>query len=96
MLMGEYKLYGLHMGSNTIQATTTAEKRYLPRRVARFMNDDADSVNGDFMMTRGVSVSGRVVDSESGEPIEGTLEYYAAESNKTLSTWNDQFRSTHG
>ena len=81
---GSYRLDGLPLGENRLFVIPPAGSRHLAGRVDVKTALGAAPVVRDIKLTSGVLVRGRVIDKRTGDPVRGTLNYYAIRSNPHL------------
>lgn len=78
---GHYKVTGLPITKITFGLYPSAESGYLPDLFQVTLTPDQPNMTYNKKLTPGVIVKGRVTDKESGKPVYGHVQYYAAESN---------------
>jgi len=84
---GHYRLVGLSEGrERNVYAIPSDDQTYLQsRQVVKVKGDDAGgSGRLDFALTRGVRVTGRVIDKATGAPVYARIEYFVYVDNPHL------------
>ncbi|REK17450.1 MAG: hypothetical protein DWQ37_06580 [Planctomycetota bacterium] len=81
---GRYELRGLPVGENELLAQGPRSAPYLVSALAAKIDPGSEATTVDFQLKRGHWIRGRVTDALSGEPLRGTVKYYAFSDNPHL------------
>ncbi|MCA9158860.1 MAG: hypothetical protein KDA72_11065 [Planctomycetales bacterium] len=81
---GRYQLEGLPKGKgNVVLAVPNDDQPYFMREVPVPIEDGMQPITLDIELSRGFWLTGKVVDSESGEPVSSSLKYFPFLDNKS-------------
>ena len=64
-----------------------SESQYLARRASFQVKDNANVINGDLKITKGVRLTGQAKDSKTGKPVTGLVKFQAHPDNKNFKPW---------
>jgi len=81
---GRYRLEGLRPGASNLVVTPPARSRHLAGGVALKTTDLLKAIERDVVLTEGIMVRGRAIDSHTQKPVRGTAEYFAYQTNPHL------------
>jgi protocatechuate 3,4-dioxygenase beta subunit len=81
---GHYRLEGIPIGRTWIDLIPPSGSRNFPVEVDVFTRADAATVVRDITVPAGALVRGRAIDQRTGKPVQGSLFYFAWESNPEL------------
>jgi RNA polymerase sigma factor (sigma-70 family) len=74
---GKYTLHGLPLGrGNVLRAAPPADQHYLMQLRDVPVPEGFNAAPLDFELTRGVVLTGKVTDADTGKPVNGRLDYF--------------------
>ncbi|HEY2589699.1 MAG TPA: polysaccharide biosynthesis/export family protein [Tepidisphaeraceae bacterium] len=83
---GRYRLAGLERDRSIEITAETTDEPYIPARIDLPEKSRSDPLTQDIELTRGVWITGKVVDAQTGAPILAEVNYEPLASNKIAAT----------
>jgi protocatechuate 3,4-dioxygenase beta subunit len=81
---GRYRLEGIPVGVVTLDVSPPSGTRNFPVAVIMSTGRRTTALTHDIALPAGVLVHGRAIDERTGKPVQGSLSYFAWESNPEL------------
>jgi beta-lactamase regulating signal transducer with metallopeptidase domain/protocatechuate 3,4-dioxygenase beta subunit len=81
---GRYRLEGFPLGENTVRVAPPKKSGYFAAEVQATTALGGQPAIQDVALSRGVVVRGRVTDTTTGKPVNGTIQYFAFINNPHL------------